>query len=156
MTGCSVVSSNSVEIAPEINEYVDVLINDQAVFTFKATDIPRILSNRNLEAETNAKEGDFILSRAFCSEQHSFRATLTKSSRHENASAFPISTLPLNNVSRRTEPQPLPSKRHDTRRHFPRHIEVQGALHSPTDELLVWEYSISEIPYSDLQSSSTA
>lgn len=90
----------------------------KGVFTFKATDIPRILSNRNLEAETDAKERYFILSRAFCSEHHSFRATLTKSTRHENASALPISTLLLNNVSRHTEPQPLPSKRHDTRRHF--------------------------------------
>lgn len=122
MTGCSVVSSNSVEIAPEINDYVDVLMYDQGVFTFKTTDVPRVLSNRNLEAETNAKEWYFILSRAFCSEQHSFRATLAKTTRHENASAFPISTILLNNVSRRTEPQPLPSKRHDTRRHFPGHM----------------------------------
>ena len=90
----------------------------KGVFTFKATNIPRILSNRNLEAETNAKERYFILSRAFCSEHHSFCATLTKSTRQENASAFLVSILLLKNVSGRTEPQLLPSKRRDTRRHF--------------------------------------
>jgi hypothetical protein len=127
----------------------------KGIFTFKTTDIPCILSNRNLEAETNAKEWYFILSRAFCSEYHSFRATLTKSAWYKDSSAFLVSILPLNNVSGRTELQPQPSKRHDTRRHFPGHMNVQGALHSPTDKLSVGECSISEIPYGDLQPSST-
>lgn len=59
--------------------------------TFKIADIPRILHNRNLEAETNAEERDFVLSRAFYSEYHAFRATLTKSTRHKNSSVTQVS-----------------------------------------------------------------
>jgi len=154
MIGCSVAPSNSVEIAPEINDYW-VCSDMDMIFTFKATDVPCILSNRNLEAKTDPKEWYFVLSRTFCSEHHSFRAALTKSTRHENSSAILVSILLLNNVSGRTELQPLPSKRHDTRWHSPGHMNVQDGLHSPTDKLSVAECSISEIPYCDLQPSST-
>jgi len=122
MTGCSVVSSNSVEIAPEIIVKWGYTNMVKGMSTFKVAYIPRILYNRDLEAETNAEVRYFVLSRAFCSEDHSPRATLTKSARHENSSVFLLSTLPFINVSGRTEPQPPPSKRHDIRQHFPGHM----------------------------------
>src|SRR5258708_3539320 len=122
MTGCSVVSSNSVEIAPEITirwRYTKIV---KGMITLKVADITRILYNRNLETETNAEERYFVLPRTFCSKNHSFRATLTKSTWHENSSMFLLSTLPLINVDGRTELQPPPSKRHDIRQHFPGHM----------------------------------
>ena len=92
------------------------------MFTFKVADIPRILYHRNLEAETNAEVRYFVLSRTFCSKNHSFRATLTKPTWHENSSVFVLSMLPFINMSGRTELQPPPSKRHDIRRHSHGHM----------------------------------
>jgi hypothetical protein len=109
------------------------------IFTFKVADISRILNNRDLEAETNAEERYLVLPRAFCSEYHPFCATMTKSTRHEDPSVLMVSIWLCIDVSGPTEPRPLPSKRRDTRLHFPWHEWVQDALRLPTDRRSVVE-----------------